>query len=182
MNAGEIVIAAIGAAGGIGGAVFAWVQAKAAVGSRNDANTAKADAEAAQKRAEEARDEALRLAREANDAFNRQAEALERNNELTEAAMRTPDWTIENTGTASPRAINTSHRTMLVQMVTVTPEDNTDWVEHVGRSDYPFRVEPQEAIRLKVMRGVGGNPARLAVVEWSFEGEEPRSELRVPLV
>jgi hypothetical protein len=56
-------------------AVFAFMQAKAAVGSREDAETARNESRAA-------RDEAVLLSREANAAFTRQAEAQERANEI----------------------------------------------------------------------------------------------------
>lgn len=73
--------------------MFAWVQAKAAVGSRDDALSAKAEAEAAQKRAELARDEALELSRKATAAAERQVAAQEEANRLEEEPLRPKPWT-----------------------------------------------------------------------------------------
>lgn len=64
----------------IGSALFAFMQARAAMQSR-------ADAQLARDESREARDESARLAREANEAFIRQAEAQERANDLAEAAL-----------------------------------------------------------------------------------------------
>ena len=72
-----------------GAAVAAVVQARTAVDARNDAQTAQAESE-------KARDEAVRLAREANASFVRQAEAQERTAAAMEVAQPKPlvKWTV----------------------------------------------------------------------------------------
>ena len=75
-----LVVAAIAALAAVVGAVVAISQAASARQDRRDAENAR-DA------SREARDEAIRLAGEANEAFNRQAVAQERANEIEEAKL-----------------------------------------------------------------------------------------------
>ncbi len=89
-------------------AVAAVVQARMAVSARDEAQTAQAASEAA-------RDEAVILAREANAAFVRQADAQERTAAAMEAARPKPTvswsigehrpnkWLVRNTGNAVAR-------------------------------------------------------------------------------
>ena len=77
--AGQI-IAMIAGLAGLAGAVIAGFQARAARRDRTDSETAKDEARAA-------RDEARELAREANDAFLRQAAAQERANDIAESQL-----------------------------------------------------------------------------------------------
>jgi hypothetical protein len=89
-------------------ALAALVQARTAVDARDDAQTAQAESE-------KARDEAVRLAREANAALVRQAEAQERTASATEAATPRPTvrwgiiqvrkhhWIVRNDGGAVAR-------------------------------------------------------------------------------
>lgn len=75
-----LVVAAIAALAAVVGAVVAISQAANARQDRRDAETAR-DA------SREARDDAIRLAGEANEAFKRQAVAQERANEIEEAKL-----------------------------------------------------------------------------------------------
>lgn len=86
----------------VASAVFAYVQAKSATDSRREAQGAKVESE-------KARDEAVWLAKEANTAFVRQAEAQERANELAEAAMPVPEiaWTIRRLSKSRFELVNT---------------------------------------------------------------------------
>lgn len=75
-----LVVAAIAALAAVVGAVVAIYQAA-------QARTDRQDAEAARDASRAARDEAMRLAGEANEAFKRQADAQERANEIEEAKL-----------------------------------------------------------------------------------------------
>lgn len=75
-----LIVAAVAALAAVAGAVVAISQASNARQDRRDAETAR-DA------SREARDEAIRLAGEANEAFKRQAVAQERSNEIEEAKL-----------------------------------------------------------------------------------------------
>ena len=75
----------------------------AVVAHRDRADTAKDRAAA-----EKARDESLRLSRQATESFDRQATALERANELIEASTPKPDvrWVIQQVSTSRWMATN----------------------------------------------------------------------------
>jgi hypothetical protein len=100
METWGIIIATVSALAGIVAAVVAVVQAAAARQDRKDA-------EAARNESRTARDEAVRLSREANDAFKRQAEAQEKANEIELAKLPTPqvEWTIRNGGNRDSRIV-----------------------------------------------------------------------------
>ena len=83
MELAGLIVAVVAALGGVAAAIFAGSQARSARLDRKDAENARNESQAA-------RDEAVRLAGEANDAFKRQAEALERSNELEEAKRPKP--------------------------------------------------------------------------------------------
>jgi hypothetical protein len=87
MELAGLIVAVIAALGGVVAAIFAGSQARSARLDRKDAESARNESRAA-------RDEAVRLAGEANGAFKRQAEALERSNELEEAKRPKPhvEW------------------------------------------------------------------------------------------
>ena len=83
MELAGLTVAVVAALGGVAAAIFAGSQARSARLDRKDAESARNESQAA-------RDEAVRLAGEANEAFKRQAEALERSNELEEAKRPKP--------------------------------------------------------------------------------------------
>ena len=87
MEIAGLIVAAVAAVAGVIAAIFAASQARSA-------RVARRDAEEARNESRSARDDAARLAAEANDAFKRQAEALERSNELEEAKRPHPhvEW------------------------------------------------------------------------------------------
>lgn len=83
----------------VASAVFAFVQAKSATDSRRDAQDAGVEAIEARNLAKVAQVEAQRVAIEARDALSRSATALERANELSEAALPKVEvrWRVEST-------------------------------------------------------------------------------------
>jgi hypothetical protein len=83
MELAGLLVAVFAALGGVAAAIFAGSQA-------NSARVDRKDAESARNESRSARDEAVLLANVANDAFKRQAEALERSNELEEAKRPKP--------------------------------------------------------------------------------------------
>lgn len=181
MNAGEIVIAAVGAAGGVGGAVFAWVQAKAAVDSRDDAQEAKKDAEAAQKRAEDARDEALELSRQATDAALRQAAAQEEANRLEVEARAPRNWTGPRfDGKNAQSWINTSGKDITIHEVEVLPSDTAGLVRLRTPESVPGVVPSGGALRVVSIR-LNGPSADVLKVVFNVEGEDVARQVDFPL-
>lgn len=180
MNAGEILIAAVGAAGGVGGAIFAWVQAKAAVDSRKDALAAQHEAEAAQERAENARDEALELSRKAASAAERQAAAQEEANKLLseshELNKRTapPAWSqARQLGEAHVAFDNLSGRHVVITSIRVEPGEYGTLMRAAER---PHRVENGDAFAVGwEQRYTMPDPRKLTIV-WRYEDETETSE------
>ncbi|QBE48444.1 hypothetical protein [Leucobacter triazinivorans] len=182
MNAGEIVIAAVGALGGVGGAVFAWVQAKAAVGSRDDAKAAQEDAELAQRRAEAARDEALELARKATAAAERQAAAQEEANRLEIEARTPPAWSGPEYVSEKVRAmVNTSGASIEVISIEVVPETVGGFVQVQDGQAPPYEVPEGGSLRYYQIRAYGPG-ADLIAVQWRNVGTTESRELRIPLI
>lgn len=180
MNAGEIVITAVGAIGGVGGAVFAWVQAKAAVDSRDDARNAQSEAESAQKRAEEARDEALDLSRKATAAAERQAVALEVANKLLaeshDLSRRTapPVWSqARQVADAYVLFDNTSGRHIIVTSLLVEPDEYGALMKAAPR---PHRVENGDAFAVAWERRFSLPGPRKVTIIWRYEDGTETSE------
>lgn len=181
MNAGEILIAAVGAVGGVGGAVFAWVQAKAAVGSRRDAQDAQAEAEAAQRRAEAARDEALELSRKATQAAQRQAAALEEANRLEAEARRPKTWTGPNVESDKELSwLNTSGEDITVLRTEVLPADTAGMVRKRMPSSFPGVVPAGGRLLVWRVRASGKRPEVL-VVEYELAGTSGVQRINLPL-
>lgn len=181
MNAGEIVIAAVGAIGGVGGAAFAWVQARAAVGSRQDAQAAQAEAEAAQARAEAARDEALELSRKATDAAQRQAEALEEANRLASEALKPGVWQgprYVNDTTSSWR--NVTGRDITIHRTEVRPVEAARLVRLPELRSLPHVIPAGGSLQVMKLRAAGTRPDVL-VVEFEIADSLERQSSNLPL-
>lgn len=93
MEAATLWLTFVMAAAAVAAAVFAFVQAKVAVSSKDDA-------ESAQAAAEEARTEALRIVGEARDALQRSADALEQSNAIAREGLPKPkiSWELQPVG------------------------------------------------------------------------------------
>lgn len=91
MEGAVLTVALFATLAAVASAVFAFVQAKAATDTLEDAREARAGAESAQKNAEAARDRANEIADAARVELARSASALERANDLTEAALPKPE-------------------------------------------------------------------------------------------
>lgn len=181
MNLGETLITAAGAIGGVGGGIFAWVQASAAVGSRKDAQKAQADAEAAQERAEVARDEALELTRESTAAAVRQAAAQEEANRLEIEARRPgiwqgPKYETETTSTW----LNVSGQEVTVLSSEVLPNDAAGRVAIVTPRPLPGKVPVGGSLRIMTVKGAG-TPPDVLVLQLELDGEPGQKETNIPL-
>ncbi len=144
-------------------AIAALVQARVAQRAQQGAESARADAE-------QARDEALGVAKEANAAFIRQAEAQERANEI--AAAQLPNdgasWTIQHINGVRYVMRNVGNRT--AENLTVH-----EMSEPAGflRHDYstPVNVPPGDVLELTVLSAWGSPNVRLQL-RW-HEGDGP---------
>ncbi|TDP89796.1 hypothetical protein EDF62_3093 [Leucobacter luti] len=181
MNGGEIVIAAVGAAGGIGGAVFAWVQARAAVDSLADAREAQEKAAVAQQRAETARDEALALSRKANAAFERQAEAQEEANRLRVEEQKPKTWAGPNWDGEKTRSWrNNSGEEVTVHRATVVPNEESGMVRIRAPHSIPGSVPANGSLRYLLIKA-SGRQAELLEVEYEIAGNGQRLIVNLPL-
>lgn len=118
------------------------IAALTAIWQAKDAKVARGDAIAAQKQAEAARDRASTLAMEANDAFVRQAEALEHSNQLAEAALPVPEvqWSVNPASGSRWLAVNVGNVPAVGSSI-------------YGVGDEPGLVRSQEAGPRDVMPG-----------------------------
>jgi hypothetical protein len=155
-------------------AVATFWQAGEARVARRDARDSLSESRTAQSASEAARDEAVRLSEEANDAFKRQALAQERANELAEAALPKPmiNWQI--------RAINKS-RYEIVNIGNVIARDAL--VSGAGEepgfidpgSTVPRDVPPQDGLDFFAMKVMGPDP-RMRITWTSPDGIEETAE------
>lgn len=136
-------------------AVFAFVQAKAATDSRKEAQLA-------QGRAEQAEQETIRIAGEANAAFIRQAEAQEEANRIKREEMEPDDWSIVQTAKSSWRVSNTSKRTLTVADLIVFPESMKGFA-HIETSHGDGVYEYGDSFTLTPIRYAGGGPEKLTI-------------------
>lgn len=169
-------IAFIGALGAIAGAIFTGVQAKAATVSRRDAVNAQAAAEVAQEKAEKAQaatlalqEDANRIASDARTALDRSAAALERANDITEAAISKPEvkwqvspsrgdtWAVKNIGDLAANTVRLSGSAGIY-----TDEDSAADV-----------VPPGQQVVFGLMTG-SGMSAPVLTIEWDDETSEDR--------
>jgi len=170
-NYGLIVLTGIATAAAVAGAVFAWVQARAAVHSREDAQLARNEAQDAQGKAETAQAQANAIAGQARDALERSAVALERANELAEAAIPQPQvrwrisplpggmWAVKNVGD-----LTASNVTLSGGPGIYTDEDSSASV-----------VRPGHALRFGIWQG-GGMAAPVLTVAWDDSDGERQEE------
>ncbi|WP_336657433.1 MULTISPECIES: hypothetical protein [unclassified Leucobacter] len=164
------MIAAVGAAGGVGGAIFAWVQAKTAVDERKDA-------QAAQTAAENARDEALAAARQSAAAAERQADALEAANALLADSqalnerLAPPTWSqAQFVDDHVVSFTNNSGRHVVVTSIEIEPD--TTRAEAPAR---PHRVEYGDAFGLRWFESFSMPSPTKVIIGWHYEAE-PSSE------
>ncbi|GAA1781621.1 hypothetical protein GCM10009748_14150 [Agromyces lapidis] len=147
-------VTGVGAAAAITSAVIAFVQANTAIQGRRDA-------EAARDESRRARDEAATLAREANAALDRQANAQE--------MALPPAWSPAISGGGQKVSFqNTSSRHIIVEQVEVEPGEAAGFTRLHG--EVPQRIEYGDYLSASVLKGFGSGPERL-IVTWRFEGE-----------
>lgn len=166
---------------GAGAAAFAWVQAKTAVGSRDDAQIAQREAEAAQRRAETARDEALELARKATAAAERQAAAQEEANRLEIAARKPPTWTGPRyISQGASGWINTSGVDITIYKTVVHPPEANAYVRVQSPKELPGLVVAGGQVRIHAIKAGGVRPDALEV-EFELAGEGLRRSANFPI-
>lgn len=136
-------VALCSALAAVASAVFAFVQARAATDSRNDAQIAREESQAA-------RDESARLAGEANAAFVRQAEAQEEANRLKQRDH--PDWVFTPLGDLTWRAVNTSQQVLVDVSYHVAPSE-AESLASVATSHTDGRFDPGDSFTLQVRPG-----------------------------
>jgi hypothetical protein len=167
-----MVLVAIGVIVSGAAAVFAWVQAHAALESLKDARAAR----------DEARDsatESARLAGEANEAFRRQAEAQEEANRLRILELTPPDWSgpVFVSGQLY-RVTNTSKKVIIVRSFDVAPESAAKRVNVRGNKDGHY--EYGDSFSYLTIRAMGGNAEKLTV-RYSYEGDDDERAFIIPL-
>lgn len=166
MDAWELVLAAVGTAAAVAAAIFAYMQARGATASRQDAEAARDEARAA-------RDESARLAGEANEAFKRQARAQEEANELAKRAY--PDWTHQLLSDGRWRVVNTSARPMALVGIEVFPAEATENVSFASREG-GSDLAPGDSLTLRLAAGVRV-PVDKIILQYRF-AEDPTDEFR----
>jgi len=164
MELAGLIVAAVAALAGVVAAIFAGSQARSA-------RLAKRDAEDARNESRSARDEAVRLAAEANDAFKRQAEALERSNELEEAKRPRPQvaWQPQpGRGRDSRVLVNVGNIEARNVVATGSSGVHTD---EVSRSS---SVVPGDSIEFYVMPTMSDSGRPRLHVEWDDDTSDER--------
>lgn len=146
-------------------AIVAVVQARVAVRARQDAKSAQSGAELAQR-------ETVELARKANDAFDRQALAQEKANELAQAALPKDEvrweyehisgviYVLQNTGTKVARQASMSDTGEPVGFV--RPDDTS-----------PRDVSPGDSLEFKVITAFGA-PRPQFRITWTEDGSDQK--------
>lgn len=177
ISCGALVFAGIGA-------VAAWVQAKAAVAARNDAQAARVEAQNAQGGAqnaqvdaEAARDEAVALAREANTAFIRQAEAAELANQLTLESRDRSDQPWELTRAKSLYKITNVSSDQLLAVDVYDIEEELSF----PNGDVWESIAPSEAVVFVWERSMASPMVTTVVVTWMLPGERERRTWRTTI-
>jgi|SRR6478609_6715660 len=167
-----MLLVAIGVIVAGAAAVFAWVQAHAALESLKDAREARDDARSSAA-------ESARLAGEANEAFRRQAEAQEEANRLRKRELTPPDWSgpVFVSGQLY-RVTNTSGRTITVRKFEVKPDGTANRVNLRGSQD--GRYEYGDSFTYLTVRAMGGNAEKLTI-HYSYEGDDEERAFIIPL-
>jgi hypothetical protein len=156
MDTAMLWLTFLSTAAALASAVFAFVQAKTATTSRQDAQIARTDAQ-------KARDETLSLKAKANEAFERLAAAQERATEIEEAKLPKPfvDWRVEpGSGRDTRRLVNIGTIAALAVTATGGPGVYTD---EDSQSDL---VVPGDSIEFAVMPRNSGTGRPRLHVEW----------------
>jgi len=154
-------------------AAFAWVQARAAVETLNDARAARDEA------AESAR-ESARLAKEANDAFKRQAEAQEEANRLKILEMTPPDWTgPEHISGDLYRLTNSSRTVLHVADIDVQPDRFAGMLK-MREWQPDGRYEYGDVIEFLPFKSMGGGPEKM-IISYTREGSDEPRQLTIRL-
>lgn len=168
MEAAGLWVAIVAACAALAGAVFAYVQAKAATDTLDDARTARDDAQ-------RARDESVRLAGEANAAFVRQAEAQEEANRIAREARREPDWTVSRSG-FSWRVANTSGQPIHVLSLGVSPMIAFDLLRVDSHFHPDMRYDEGEVLSFNLME-VDQMPVEKVSIHYRYESARPGNVL-----
>jgi len=143
-----------------GAAVATIVQARVAVAARQDAETA--------------RDEAQRVASEATDAFKRQAAALEKSNELKEAETRLPAWSGPKWVSGERYSMtNTTGRRVKVARFDVQPDDAARFLHIDGNDDRTY--DYGDSFDYIALKASGIRPKKLTIF-WHY-ADEPADDL-----
>lgn len=155
MDAWEVWLVALGVVVAGAAAVFAWVQARAAVESLRDARTARDEAKTSAL-------ESARLAGEANAAFVRQAEAQEEANRLKVQEMTPNDWTgPEHVRGELRRLTNTSRGPLYVTAIDIEPENMAGLVHIQGNRLGLY--EYGDALEYIAVRTMGGSADKMTI-------------------
>jgi len=151
---------------GIASMAIAAVAAVAAIVQARAAHASQIAAEDARNESRVARDEAVRLSAEANEAFKRQAVAQERANELAEMKSRPPSWTGPRRVKGDIQGIgNTSGKVIVVESVEVRPEGADNFVT-VDR-EFPHSFQPGDELRFTTFSSIGGSADDM-ILHWRF--------------
>jgi len=163
---GGVVVAGAAAASG-------WVQAKTAVAARADSQIALADARVARDEAQSARDEAARLAAEANDAFKRQAIALEEANAIARAKIPESGarWEISHVSNSRWVARNVGDKTAHTAILT----EITDPPDFIKKDQVTRDVTPGDVIDL-IVYGYSGSANPRVMITWFDETGKTNSK------
>ncbi|QNA93245.1 MULTISPECIES: hypothetical protein [unclassified Microbacterium] len=148
-------IALVAACATLAGAVFTYVQARAATDTLRDARDARDEAR-------EARDESARLAGEANTAFIRQAEAQEEANRIKREEMTPKDWSAGEVGESKYRVSNSSGEALLVSEFDVTPDATANLLT-IESSHQDGRYEYGDTFTFYVAQIWGPSPEKLTI-------------------
>lgn len=154
-------------------AVFAWVQAHAALETLKAARTARDEAKLSA-------EESARLAGEANAAFVRQAEAQEEANRLKVAEMTPPDWSgPEHVSGQLHRLTNTSGAALLVSDIDIKPDHMAGLVK-LRRWQGDGRYEYGDVIEFMPIKTMGGSADKM-IISYTREGSDEAHKLIVRL-
>jgi hypothetical protein len=163
METWGIIIAAVSALAAIPSAVVAVVQAASARSDRKDAEDARNESRAA-------RDEAVRLSQEANDAFKRQAEAQERANEIELSKKPKPQvkWQVQKSGKDSRIVVNIGD--IEARNVVATGSNGV----HMDRDSSSESVMPGDSVEFYILRSMGDSGRPRLHLEWNDDTQEGR--------
>ncbi|WP_162722466.1 hypothetical protein [Microbacterium sp. PM5] len=163
-----LVLTAIGVVVAGAAAVFAWVQAHAALESLKDAREARDDAAISAR-------ESARLAGEANAAFIRQAEAQEEANRIKREEMTPPDWSTSSAGSNRTRVVNSSGVTLEALSFDASPDKAADLVR-VETSHEDGVYEYGDSFQVLIL-GLNGRGVEKVTVKYRRQ-DDPKDSYR----